>query len=331
MRPRVLVLTRADPRDWAYLNRMAYRLERDESVATGLKRVVRDEIESASEHLNGGKKVSRDQAIHEARKSIKKVRALLRLIRGELGETFDAENARLREIAHRLSELRDAVAVIGTFDDLRKHYAKSEGGRLRSIRAGLSKKRAESARPEEVKSVLDDAASALAKAGKAVKTWPLETDGYAAVEPGFEQIYRAGRKELKRVHKEPSADNFHRLRKRVKDHWYHVRLLENLWTDMMSAYEKSLKDLETWLGDDHNLVVLKGRVLAEPAFYGKQKDIDLLLELIEKHQKDLRDKSLALAERVYETKSRALSRHMRHLWDTWRHESHDLEEEITAA
>ena len=116
-RPRVLVLTRVDLRDWAYLSRMAYRLERDESVVTGLRRVVTDEIESASEHLKGGKKVSRDEAVHEARKSIKKVRALLRLMRGELGETFDAENARLREIAHRLSELRDAVAIIGTFDD----------------------------------------------------------------------------------------------------------------------------------------------------------------------------------------------------------------------
>jgi CHAD domain-containing protein len=182
-----------------------------------------------------------------------------------------------------------------------------------------------------VKSVLDDAASALARAGKSVKNWPLETDGYAAIAPGFEQIYRAGRKALKLVHKEPSAENFHALRKRAKDHWYHVRLLENLWTDMMSAYEKSLKDLETWLGDDHNLVVLKERVLSEPAFYGRQEDIELLLELVEKHQKELRDKSLALAERIYEEKPRALTQHMRHLWDTWRHEPHDVAEATTAA
>jgi CHAD domain-containing protein len=296
---------------------MAYRLERDESVATGLKRVVRDEIESASEHLNGGKKVSRDQAIHEARKSIKKVRALLRLIRGELGETFDAENARLREIAHRLSELRDAVAVIGTFDDLRKHYAKSEGGRLRSIRAGLSKKRAESARPEEVKSVLDDAASALAKAGKAVKTWPLETDGYAAVEPGFEQIYRAGRKELKRVHKEPSADNFHRLRKRVKDHWYHVRLLNDIWSDAMTGYENSMKSLEDKLGMDHNLNVLAERVKTEPDFFGTTGQIDTLRELIDRYRKDLHEEAEAIGLRIYGEKPRDVERRLARWWREW--------------
>jgi len=53
----------------------------------------------------------------------------------------------------------------------------------------------------------------------------------------------------------------------------------------MSVTEKSLKDLETWLGNDHNLVVLRARIVAEPAFYGKQKDIDLALDLIDRYQK----------------------------------------------
>jgi len=309
---------------------MAYRLERDESVVTGLKRVMSDEIDSASKHLSD-KKTNRDTGIHEARKSIKKVRALLRLMRAELGDTFAEENARLRDIARRLSELRDAFAIISTLDDLKKQYSKDAGMKLRSIRAGLSRKRLESSRPEEITSVLEDAAAALKKAGKRVKTWPLQTDGYGAIAPGFEQIYRDGRKALQRARKDPTPENFHELRKRVKDHWYHVRLLENLWTGMMTAYEKSLKDLETWLGNDHNLVVLKERILAEPAYYGKQKDIELLVELADRYQKDLRDNSLALAERVYEEKPRELTRRMNHLWDTWRHEARDLEDASTAA
>ena len=43
--------------------------------------------------------------------------------------------------------------------------------------------------------------------------------------------------------------------------------------------------------------------MAEPAFYGKPKDIDLILELIEKYQKELREQSLSLAERIYEKKA----------------------------
>jgi len=117
----------------------------------------------------------------------------------------------------------------------------------------------------------------------------------------------------------------------VKDHWYHIRLLEDLWTDMMSAYEKSLKDLETWLGNDHNLFVLRETIVAEPAFYGKPIEIDLTLGLIDKYQKELRDKSLALADRIYDEKPRELTRSMEHLWDTWRHEPQDLEGPPAAA
>src|SRR5580700_8770899 len=101
---------------------MAYRLKRDESVIRGLKRVVREEMESAVAQLSGGNEASRDEAIHEARKSIKKVRALLRLMSAEFGEAYARENARLRDIARRLSQFRDAFAIIETFDDLAAKY-----------------------------------------------------------------------------------------------------------------------------------------------------------------------------------------------------------------
>jgi CHAD domain-containing protein len=310
---------------------MAYRLERGESVIAGLKRVVRDEIESAGTHLSSDKKATRDEAIHEARKSIKKVRALLRLVSGELGSAYPRENARLRDIARRLSDFRDAFALIATFDDLKKKYKDRARNKLQSVRAGLTRKRSQAGSEEDVGIVLDRTAAALAKAAKRVRAWPLQTDGFPAIGPGLEETYRAGRKGLARARKDPHPENFHELRKRVKDHWYHIRLLEGLWTDMMSAYEKSLKDLETWLGNDHNLAVLRERILAEPAFYGNQKDLDLILDLMDLYQKELRDRSLSLARRIYDEKPREFTRRMEHLWNTWRQEPKPLEESSTAA
>ena len=68
---------------------MAYRLKRDEPVIDGLKRVISEEIKSAGDRLSGKNKTTRDEAIHESRKSIKKkVRATLRLVRGELRQPF---------------------------------------------------------------------------------------------------------------------------------------------------------------------------------------------------------------------------------------------------
>jgi len=119
------------------------------------------------------------------------------------------------------------------------------------------------------------------------------------------------------VRKNPRPENYHEWRKRVKDHWYHVRLLESLWSDVMRAHEKSLKDLESWLGEDHNLVVLREKIVAEPNLYGAQEETDLVLDLIDKYQKELRDNSLLLGERIYEERPRQFMRRMKHLWRAW--------------
>lgn len=300
---------------------MAYRLEHGESVTSGLRRVIREEIESAGDHLSGKKKTTRDEAIHDARKSLKKVRATLRLVRDQMGDAWERENARLRDIAARLSEFRDALAIIETFDDLKQKYRDEAGGtRLRSIRAALVKRRRQSGAEEDVAVVLDSATTRLGRVAKQVKTWPLGGDGFAAVEPGLKRTYRDGRKALARAHRHPSPENFHELRKRVKDHWYHMRLLECLWTDVMVAYEKSLKNLEDWLGEDHNLTVLKETIASDRAAYGRDRDIDLVFELIEKYQKELRASAVPLAERIYEEKPRDFIRRMKHLWEQWRAE-----------
>jgi CHAD domain-containing protein len=299
---------------------MPYRLEREETVSAGLKRVVCEQIESASDRLSGKNETSRDEAIHSARKSIKKVRATLRLARRDMGES-PREHARLRDTAARISEFRDALVVIATFDELKKKYRREAGGtKLRSIRAGLTRRRREASSEEDTGPVVKAAAEALQKTSKRVAKWRLKSEGFAAIAPGLEETYRAGRRALAAARKDGSAEKLHQLRKRVKDHWYHVRLLEGLWAEMMDAYEKSLKDLEDWLGEDHNLTVLRDKIAVEPGFYGKQPDVALAFDLISRCQKELREKALPLAERIYEEKPREFTRRIKRLWNIWQGE-----------
>ena len=111
---------------------------------------------------------------------------------------------------------------------------------------------------------------------------------------------------------------YHEWRKVVKYHWYHIRLLERMWTDGLVSYEKSLKDLETWLGDDHNLVVLRERISAAPTAYGAAKTTDLALQLIGKYREELRANALSLGERIYAEKPEHFRCHMRGVWDAWK-------------
>jgi CHAD domain-containing protein len=275
--------------------------------------------------------MSQDKAIHEARKSIKKVRALLRLMKDEMRGVDPGENVRLRDIARHLSHYRDSFVMVETLDDLKKHFRTETLRKFRHARAALIERRTKAAKSEDRRIVLDHAAAALARVSTRLPHWKLKADGFAAVAPGIERTFRAGRGALGKVRENPTADNFHDLRKRVKDHWYHIRLLESLWTDVMHAYEKSLKDLETWLGNDHNLAVLRGNIVIEPAFYGTKEDTHLMLDLIDRYQTELRGASISLAERIYAEKPREFVARMQHLWDDWKQQPVSLEQSSTAA
>ncbi|HLJ45190.1 MAG TPA: CHAD domain-containing protein [Bryobacteraceae bacterium] len=293
---------------------MAYHLKSGHHVPDELKRIAREELESAAANLRGEGGIDRSKAIHETRKSIKKVRAVLRLMRDELGATFGRENTRLRNLGLMLSGTRDAAVMIQTFDTVLDKFRPELGRRkLPSIRRVLVARKQEAEKRSSA--VVERAAGSLRAAASRVKSWPLEEDGFEALAPGLERNFRRGRAALATAQKNPKAENFHELRKRVKCHWYHVRLLELLWTDVMTAYESSLKELETWLGDDHNLAVLLEKISSR--FPAKKSEIDLLSGLIQRYQDELRKNAVSLAERVYAEKPNRFGTRMEHLWEAW--------------
>jgi CHAD domain-containing protein len=294
---------------------LAYRFKLDEPIPAGIKRIAREEIESAVRQLSGKGEADPDEAIHEARKSMKKIRGVLRLVRPELGESYGQENVFFRDVGRALSEFRDAGAMIETFDTLRDKYRGQLGrARLASIRRGLLARKEQSGKPGDIEKARSRMAAALRRRAKRVESWPLAADGFAAIAPGLETTLRRGQRALARARKDPLPENYHEWRKRVKDHWYHVRLLEGVWDSGIESYEKSLKELEGLLGEDHNLVVLRGIVQAEPALYGKEPEMALLIKLIGAYQRELRDQALAAGKGIYGEKPERFTKRMRRVW-----------------
>jgi CHAD domain-containing protein len=305
---------------------MSYHFKRDESVPETVRRIALEELESVADQLGRPRNRNHDEAIHEARKSVKKVRALLRLLRTELGDQYRAESRGLREVGRKLSELRDAGAVIEIFDTLKKKYPDEFRGRkFHSIRRVLVARRRHAEEEANLPRVQRRLAESIKAATMRVKTWRIRTDGFAAIERGFEKTFRAGRTAFALAQKRPRPENYHEWRKRLKDHWYHIRLLENVWTDVLLGYENSLKVLETWLGDDHNLVLLHDRLVADPESYGDEKTIDLVLRSIDKYQKELRDNAESFGNRIHLEGPRRFTRRMRKLWQEWRAEPTSVE------
>ena len=95
-----------------------YRLKQDERVPAGVRRMAAAQLDKALEHL-GCQDGKRDEHIHEARKATKRLRALVRLVRDELGdEVYALENQCYRDAGQWLSGLRDATVLVETLDRL---------------------------------------------------------------------------------------------------------------------------------------------------------------------------------------------------------------------
>ena len=91
---------------------------------------MRKEIDAALGELTGDHRGARDEAVHEARKSLKKVRAVLRLVRPVVGEKgYRRENTCFRDAGRPLSVARDAQILVQTVEQLIGQVANEETDR----------------------------------------------------------------------------------------------------------------------------------------------------------------------------------------------------------
>src|SRR5689334_3003714 len=102
---------------------MSFKLKAGQSPRKGLRRIVKKQIKAAQSELTVSRGKSRDESIHEARKAMKKVRAVLRLVRPHIDSaTYRKANAALRDAARPLTQVRDARILIDVVDKLANQY-----------------------------------------------------------------------------------------------------------------------------------------------------------------------------------------------------------------
>lgn len=203
-----------------------------------------------------------ETAVHETRKRLKELRSLLRLVRGELGErVYHTENIIVRNAARSLSEVRDRAVIIELLNDL------ADDRRARGIVNGLmgAKARLAEEYAERLEFLQRDAQIAetgriLLDAQARMATWPLRRFHFDALKPGLERVYRGGHAGMRQARENPSDEHLHDWRRRVKDLWYHTRMLAEVWPPVMTGLAESLHELSDLLGSDHDLAVLAGAV-----------------------------------------------------------------------
>lgn len=243
------------------------------------------------------------ELVHEARKAIKRMRALARLLRYELGEPeFERVNDLLRTAGQRLSGSRDAQVRLATLERLRsKHRKALAGDGIERLQQQLERECRHADEPPDIGEVLADIASMRNHLAR----WNLVDPDFDALAPGLRQIYRQGRRRYRRVQSKQgrSAEDLHNWRKRVKALYYALDMLGGANVKGTRRATRRADRLGDVLGEDHDLWMFATYIAQYPNVFAGYEDAHRALsKQIRRRRKRLRKRALRAGARLYERK-----------------------------
>lgn len=245
---------------------MAYSFQLPEPVSGGIRRMAGEQVEEALDNLVRPVE-DPDEALHDTRKRFKKVRALLRLVRKELGpDVYSRENREYRDLGRLLSPVRKSAVLSGTV----AMVAEGVDGVLRDRAFHRFRSRLDERHEEILDDVLcpggpvDRVREEGREARERIASWTLEDRGFETMKASLHMVYKRGRNRMEDAYADPTGPRYHEWRKRVKYLWYHNRILAPVWNQVLDARAHALHELADLLGDGNDLTDLLVLLDEEP-------------------------------------------------------------------
>lgn len=278
----------------------------DVTLTDALRRIAGAELAAALAHMPGD-----PGAVHDSRKRVKKLRALLRLVRAGFPDGA-AENAVLRDAAGGLSALRDAEVMLATHDGLMP----GGGGAVRALlvqrRDRAAADPAQAARSAAFRAV-------LAGVQSRVGGWRVKGREAEVLASGLARTRVRAVRAMAAARRSGTAEAMHAWRKRVKDGWYQARLFAPVWPEAMAPVEAASNRLGEALGDHHDLAVFTDFLDTLPADAGAlAADAADLRQLAHNAQATLEAEAMALGARVHAGDPAGVAALWVAWWQAWR-------------
>ena len=242
---------------------------KDASIEVGaaLRGIADDQLSHAVQYLgwHGG---HRHKGVHQARKSIRRVRSILALAGDALGPGAEALSYLLSEINQGLSRTRDAQALVEAIDHL---AAQTRDGKWLNI-FGRARRSAVVARRVVLQEALAadpdllQARGLLAQTKTALGDLPWGGVMKHDVEAAFSVARERTRKAAKKAGRTGEDEDWHRWRRKARRQSQQKRILAEAGIESTVKYDD--KDIATLLG--------------------KQQDCSLLLEFCESDPSPIR-------------------------------------------
>lgn len=260
-----------------------------------IRTAFREQLAAALDQL--GKRTPTDEEVHSARKCIKKARASLRLLRETLGSTvYRRENQALRDAARPLSATRDAKVLTDVLDFMAKKRA-IDPASAEALRRALVRNRKRLDRQITSHAGVASSRRALRAVDRRASQWSFARGDGDLVIRALKRIYRRARRAMATAREERSAEMLHEWRKEVKYLWHQLQILQALQRDI-ADFAASLHELSDFLGQDHDLAVLRDTVLARRRLFTRRA-LHTILAQIEKRRVSLEQKAFRLGETLF--------------------------------
>lgn len=306
-----------------------HRFVDGDTPAVGFQRMATGLLDDAISALDTG--VPSDQDIHAVRKAIRRLRALLRLFRNDLGEVYRVENQVLRDTARLLSDVRSSAVASDALGRLSQHFGELlKPGIYDELFHQLERRHRDIAgRVLENRLLLAGAAANLAKARARIAAFPTAPGhdyGYHGpliepssdtLEAGLERTYSTGLASMKAAAEQPFPEQLHAWRKAAKYLQYQIDALQPAWPEVMAGLCSSLDALSDTLGYERDLWELSETVRGEPGLCPDAAARDLLMAMAIEVRDALRHDAFRLGTQIYTERPDRFAERVRSYWDAW--------------
>lgn len=273
---------------------------RRRSAPPDARSVLLTQIAAALAKLKG--RAVSDSDIHAARKSIKKARATLRLMRAALPDgAFRNANHALRDASGPLNASRDAKILLDALDRLVDRGDAVEATPIAAFRRVLvSAQRHARREAMTARTGIPLSRRILRATHRNATRWPAGTGEWPALREGLQRTYARGRRALAAADARRSAGPLHEWRKQGKYLWHQLQFLQPMGRGAIGKLADRAHRLSDYLGQDHDLAVLREQVLANKAAFQKGKRPRALLVAIDRCRDALQARAFALGARLYD-------------------------------
>lgn len=256
-------------------------------------------------------------AVHEARKSVKRLRALVSLIARDLGDDAKSFDQTLRDVNRTLSATRDATVALTTLEGLALAAENGLANDFAAARAALDRRLAES-REQDIhveRDVLVPLNQLLQRWQQ--RSWPDEE--WALLEPNLRKTYRKGRRMLQEIADGAPAEKLHDLRKLVKQTQYHAEFLMPIGVSRLQTEHDEWERLADLLGQHHDLWVLQDLLRTTSTKDLTRSSRTLVLGQIRQAASKLEQDISDVAPILYAERPRAFTDRWCAYWNHWNH------------